>query len=236
MTPTRLDKHLAALLGCSRGDARQYIEGGWVRVDGETVDAPQHPIDGQQVALAPGARLGAVEPATLLLHKPAGIDSEAAVALATPASRSALDSLAQAVLKRHFHRLVVPMPLDAEASGLLVLTQDPRARRRLTEDAAHLEQEFIVEVEGTLPPYGLAQLSRGGLDDNGWPLPPCKVSWQSEQRLRFAIKQVRPGQLQRMCAQVGLRVLGLRRLRIGRVGLAKMDVGSWRYLPPDGRF
>ncbi|MCD9026659.1 rRNA pseudouridine synthase [Luteimonas sp. BDR2-5] len=236
MTPIRLDKHLAALLGCSRGDARQYIEGGWVRVDGETVDAPQHPIDGQQVVLAPDARLGEVAPATLLLHKPAGIDSEAAIALATPASRSGLDMLDQAVLRRHFHRLAAPMPLDAEASGLLVLTQDHRARRRLTEDTAHLEQEYIVEVEGTLPPYALAQLSRGGLDDNGWPLPPCKVSRQSEQRLRFAIKQVRPGQLQRMCAQVGLRAVGIKRLRIGRIGLAKMDVGTWRYLPPGERF
>ncbi len=236
MPQIRLDKHLAALLDCSRADARQYIEGGWVRVDGEVVDAPQHPVEHESVVLAPGARLGDAEPATLLLHKPAGLSIEAAIALATPATRSVLDSVDQQVLKRHFHHLDVPMPLEDDASGLLVLTQDHRARRRLTEDAALLEQEYVVEIVGTLGPYGLSQLALGGQDANGWPIPPCKVSWQSEQRLRFAIKHVRPGQLQGMCERAGLQVVNIKRLRIGRVGLAKMDVGTWRYLPADGRF
>ncbi|MFP3813572.1 S4 domain-containing protein, partial [Bacillus sp. SIMBA_005] len=84
-------KHLAALLDCSRADARQYIEGGWVLVEGEVVDAPQHPVEDESVVLAPGARLGDTEPATLLLHKPAGLDIAAAIALATPATRSPLD-------------------------------------------------------------------------------------------------------------------------------------------------
>ena len=68
--PIRLDKHVAAVFGCSRGEAQQYIEGGWVSVDGVVVEEPQAPITGQQVSLAADAVLGQAEPATLLLNKP----------------------------------------------------------------------------------------------------------------------------------------------------------------------
>ena len=67
-------------------------------------------------------------------------------------------------------------------------------------------------------------------------LPPCKVSWQNETRLRFAIKAVQGGQLRAMCEQVGLEVVSIRRLRIGRISLGKLPVGQWRYLAAGERF
>jgi len=127
------------------------------------------------------------------------------------------------------------MPLDDDASGLVVLSQDGRVWRRLSEDADSIEQEFIVDVQGELAPYGLARLC-DGLLYQGRALPPRKASWQNEDRLRFAIKAVRPGQLRDMCAQVGLQALAIRRIRIGRVPLSKMPPGQWRYLPVGERF
>ena len=234
--PIRLDRHLAAQLACSRGDAQRYIEGGWVTVEGRVVEEPQAPVAaGQHVELHPQARLEAIEPATLLLHKPTGIDARAAVALAVPAHRAVDDPSATRMLQRHFHGLEPLMPLEAEASGLLVLSQDPRVRRRLLEDHRLIEQEFLVEVAGATGPYTLARLSQG-LAYRGRPLPRCKVSWQNEVRLRFAIKDVQPGQLRDMCAQVGLEAVAVRRLRIGRIPLAKLPVGQWRYLPVGERF
>jgi len=233
--PTRLDKRVAELVGCSRAEAQQYIEGGWVLVDGEVVEEPQAPVTNQKLELAAGARLEPIEPATLLLHKPAGLHDEEAAARVTPETRSAVDSSEVRMLKRHFHRLAPLMPLDAEASGLLVLTQDGRVRRRLTEDHALIEQEFVVEVAGNIAPYGMARLAHG-LHYRGRALAPCKVSWQNETRLRFAIKGVQPGQLRHMCQEVGLDVVSIRRLRIGRIGLSKMPVGEWRYLPVGERF
>ena len=88
---------------------------------------------------------------------------------------------------------------------------------------------------GVFAPYGLARL-RHGLSYRGRALPPCQVSWQNEVRLRFALKGVQPGQLRDVCRQVGLEVVAIRRLRIGRVSLAKMPVGAWRYLPVGERF
>ncbi|MEO6519083.1 MAG: rRNA pseudouridine synthase [Pseudoxanthomonas sp.] len=233
--PVRLAKRVAELAGCSRREADQYIQGGWVTVDGEVIDAPQHPITTQEVLIDPEADLEAAEPATLLLHKPAGVAFEAVPKLATADTRTQGDDPSIRVLKRHFVRLTPLMPMDDEASGLVVLSQDGRVWRRLSEDADLIEQEFVVEVSGELAPYGLSRLCDGMLYQ-GRALPRAKVSWQNEDNLRFAIKAVRPGQLQHMCAQVGLDVLSIRRIRIGRIPLSKMPVGEWRYLPVGEKF
>jgi 23S rRNA pseudouridine2604 synthase len=117
----------------------------------------------------------------------------------------------------------------------MVLTQDGRVWRRLTEDADEIEHEYVVEVAGEIAPYGLTRLNHG-LSVRGRALPPCKVSWQNEFRLRFAIKAAQPGQIPDMCAQVGLQVVAMRRLRIGRIPLGKLPVGEWRYLPAGEKF
>ena len=237
--PVRLAKRVADLARCSRIEAEQYIKGGWVSVDGRVVGDPAHPVSTETVELDPAAELEAVEPATVLLHKPVGYDTisgrKAAAALVRPDTRWADDPSGVRLLERHFHRLTPLVPLDSEASGLMVLTQDGRVWRRLTEDGDEIEQEFVVEVSGDIAPYGLRRLNHG-LRYNGRALPPCKVSWQNEIRLRFALKGVQGGQLRDMCAQVGLEVVAIRRLRIGKVPLAKMPVGTWRYLPVGERF
>ena len=237
--PVRLAKRVAELAACSRADAEQYIRNGWVAVDGRVIENPAHPVDGEEVTLDDTARLEAVEPATVLLHKPVGYDTisgrKAAAALVRPDTRWADDPSGVRLLERHFHRLTPLVPLDSEASGLMVLTQDGRVWRRLTEDGDGIEQEFLVEVSGDIAPYGLRRLNHG-LRYNGRALPACKVSWQNEIRLRFALKGVQGGQLRDMCAQVGLEVVAIRRLRIGKVPLAKMPVGTWRYLPVGEKF
>ncbi|WP_300618757.1 rRNA pseudouridine synthase [Dokdonella sp.] len=235
----RLAKRVAALAHCSRAEAERYIESGWVSVDGVVVEKPQHLVSTETVTLDPEARLEAEEPATVLLHKPVGFDtisgSHPAAALVTPATRWTDDASGVRLLKRHFVRLTPLVPLDRDGSGLMVLTQDGRVWRRLTEDHDEIEQEFVVEVRGEIAPYGLHRLNHG-LSYQGRALPPCKVSWQNEVRLRFAIKAVQGGQLRDMCAQVGLEVVAIRRIRIGKISLGKMPAGSWRYLPVGERF
>lgn len=237
--PVRLAKRVAELAACSRSDAEHYIKNGWVRVNGRVVEDPAQPVSTEEVTLDEEARPDAVEPATILLHKPVGYDTisgnNPATALVQPAMRWADDPSGVRLLSRHFHRLTPLVPLDAEASGLIVLTQDGRVWRRLSEDGDAIEQEYVVEVSGDIAPYGLRKLNHG-LRYNGRALPPCKVSWQNEVRLRFALKGVQGGQLRDMCAQVGLEVVSIRRLRIGKISLAKMPVGSWRYLPVGERF
>ena len=230
---------MSDLARCSRIEAEQYIKGGWVSVDGRVVEDPAHPVTTETVTIDPAAQLEAVEPAAILRHKPGGSATvsgrKAAAGLVQPETRWDEDPSGVRLLERHFNRLTPLVPLDAEASGLMVLTQDGRVWRRLTEDGDEIEQEFVVEVSGEIGPYGLRKLNHG-LHYNGRALPPCKVSWQNEIRLRFALKGVQGGQLRDMCKQVGLEVVAIRRLRIGKVSLAKMPVGVWRYLPAGERF
>ena len=190
--PVRLAKHVAAMVPCSRREAEQYIEGGWVRVDGVVIEEPHFRVTDQKVELDPGASTAALEPVTLLLHKPAGIAYEEAQRLLVPANRASEDASGIRTVKRHFAQLAGLVPLPSQASGLAVYSQDRRIVRKLTEDALHIEQELVAEVSGQIAPGGLALLCHG-LVFEGRPLPPVKASWQNEQRLRFAVKGIPPG-------------------------------------------
>jgi len=242
--PVRLAKRLAEMLSCSRREAEQYIEGGWVTVDGVTVEEPQFRVLDQAIALDKDASLSALAPVTLLLHKPAGYEAGPdgrALSLApllSAATRSPADNSGIRPLKKHFSSAELVTPLATPASGLVVLTQDWRVVRKLREDARVIEHEVVVDVSGDIKPGGLERLNRvnHGFTFNGMPLPPAKVSWQSETRLRFALKGEVPGQIAYMCESVGLRVQGMKRLRIGRVAMSQLQPGQWRYLLPHERF
>lgn len=238
--PVRLSKRLAALLPCSRSDAEQYIEDGWVRVDGRVVVEPHFRVTHERVELDPKATLQAPTPVTLLLHKPAGHESPQHL-LAAPSHWQA-DPAGLRVLPRHFNHLTPAWALEAAASGLLVYTQDWRVARKLTEDAHLLEVEVMVEVQGEVAPDTLQALQ--GLPparDPGAPRPPLiKASLNSSRdgrsRLRFAIKGWRLGLIAELCERAGLQILSMQRLRIGRVSLAQLPPGQWRYLQPHERF
>jgi 23S rRNA pseudouridine2604 synthase len=230
----RLAKRVAELKGCSRREAEQYIEGGWVKVDGRVVEEPQFRVLEQAIEIDPSASLMALLPITILLHKAAGAQPEVA-----PGQRAADDPSGIRALKRHFAHLVAPAPLPREASGLVVLSQDGRILRKLTEDAAIIEQELMAQVEGEVSPDQLRRLCHG-LSFDRQPLPPAKVSVNSsseaESRLRFALKGLSPEHVPGMCGAVGLKLLALKRIRIGRVPLGQLPVGQWRYLMAHERF
>ena len=230
--PIRLAKRLAEMLPCSRREAEQYIEGGWVKVDGVVVEEPQFRVLHQSIALSKDASLLAPTAVTLLLHKPAGCEADLQQATHSPDGRSGIKPL-----KKHLAAELVT-PLSLPASGLVVFTDDWRVSRKLREDAATLEHEVVVEVAGSIQPGGLERLNRmdHGFTFNGKLLPPAKVSWQSEARLRFALKGEQPGQIAYFCESVGLSVIGMKRLRLGRVALSGLAVGQWRYLLPTERF
>ncbi len=227
--PVRLAKRVIALTGCSRREAEQYIEGGWVRVDGVVIERPQFMVGEQALDIDPAATLAPPEPATLVWNQPTGLDiqSDTVSAQITPLTRWPDDPSGVRPLHRHLIGLRALLPLPAQASGLLIFSQDWRVVRRLTDDRARIEQEFVVEVEGHLNAEGLQRLNRGAH---------ARVSWQSDQHLRFACKGTTADQLQALCAEVGLRVIGVKRLRVGRIPLARLPAGQWRYMAPAERF
>lgn len=240
----RLSKVVAALKRCSRRAAEQYIAEGWVQVDGQRADEPQVRVHArQQVQIDPAARLQLALAATFLVNKPAGVEistvADAAAAWLTEAAHWQADASGIRRSRAHLGGLQVLLPLPVQASGLCVVSQDFRVVRKLTEDAAFMEQELLADVAGTPAPGGLERLGPGTnkpLVRHGRPLPPARVSWQSEGRLRFAVKGIAPGNVAWMCAQIGLELTALRRIRIGRVPMAGLPLGQWCYLPAGVRF
>ena len=232
----RLAKRLAGMVPCSRSEAERYIEGGWVTVDGVVVEEPQFRVLNQTIVLSKDATLLGSNAVTILLHKPAGREpvlADLSLGKQSPDDRSGIRPL-----KKHFASAELITPLAAAASGLVVFTDDWRVARKLREDANVMEHEVLVEVSGSIKPGGLERLNRTdhGFTFNGVLLPPAKVSWQSEARLRFALKGERPGQVAYFCESVGLKVEAMKRIRIGRVPLSGLQPGQWRFLLAHERF
>ncbi|CAM8636981.1 RsuA 16S rRNA uridine-516 pseudouridylate synthase and related pseudouridylate synthases [Comamonadaceae bacterium] len=257
-TGERLSKRVMALKDCSRKEAEQYIEGGWVQVNGVVVEEPQHRVDLETITMDPNASLMELTPVTLLLNKPAGhtdgLEELAPVragsparngapgrkappanarALLTPAHHWDGDPTDTRVLKRHFNHLEADVELENGATGLVVFTQDWRTTRKLTEDMSTMEHEFLVEVKGEVEPEALKPIGYA-LKDERLDLPQVKVSVNSttpeSSRLRFAIKGSHPGLIAFLCEKAGLQILGMKRIRLGRVALSDLPVGQWRYL------
>ena len=256
----RLAKRLAAQANCSRSQAEQYIEGGWVRVDGQLVESVgARVLPHQKIELDKDASLAALEEVTILMHKPVGYESgegrNPALLLLDPAKQSIDPNLAGGAgaatrfLQRHFTNLTPTTPLPVDSSGLIVFTQDFRIARKLIDDADRVEQECLVQIDGKRALEGPCTedlLYRAidrlchGLSFNGVPLPLIKVSLaqqsETETWLRFAFKGIRPGQIPQMIERVGLRLLAIKRIRIGRIPMGDLAVGEWRYLPTYKRF
>ncbi len=229
--PVRLAKRLAELVPCSRREAELYIEGGYVTVDGVVVEEPQHKVSEQKIELHPAAVLTPAEPITILFHQSPGHDASDI----STGNRAADDESGIHALKRHFSKLSPTLPLEINASGLRVLTQDWRVTRKLVDNAVTVEQEYIVEFTGELSDSALKQLGHQQAR-NGRPMPPAKVSRQSEQRLRFALKGIQPGQIAWLCENAGLKLVAMKRIRIGRIAMSRLLPGQWRYLSPVERF
>ena len=255
-TGERLSKRIAALVPCSRAEAEQYIEGGWVRVDGKVVEEPQFRVLHQAITIDPNATLLDQPPVTLLLHKPADwVDgTEESLAklnrqtrrngfndartLLVAAKHMAKDPSGIRLLQRHLKQLSAMVPLENAASGLIVFTQDWRIERKLEEDMGAMEHEVMVDVKGEVSDQALRLLNR--LQDSDADLPQTKVSLNSntEDRstLRFAIKGAHRGLIAHLCERAQLEILEMHRIRLGRVSLRGLPVGQWRFLAPGERF
>ncbi len=241
--PVRLSKRLSDMVGCSRREAELYIEGGWVRVDGQVVETPQFKVQEQNVELDAKARLEPASAVTLVLHKPADYDWDEG---RRPASRLLLehthwpdDHHAPRLLKRHLTNQICVTPLERAASGMLVFTQDWRVQRKLVQDAALVENEVIVDVTGDVSPERLQRLNRAPvIDGRAMVASKVSISRQSESvtGLRFAVKGSRPGQIAQMCEAAGLQVVAMKRIRVGRIAMAALPLGQWRFLAPFERF
>ncbi len=239
----RLSKRMSEMGLCSRREADEWIENGWVKVDGKVVDVLGVRVSPfAQIEIAKAAAQHQSEQVTILLNKPLGYVSGQAEDGHTPASvlikpenRWADDPSGTMFKPGHLRGLAPAGRLDIDSTGLIVFTQDGRVAKHLIGSHSEVEKEYLVRVEGKLDDAGM-KLLQHGLELDGVKLKPARVSWQNEDQLRFVLREGRKRQIRRMCELVGLGVTGLKRVRSGSVMLGSLPVGQWRYLRGDEKF
>ena len=249
----RLSKRIMQLRDCSRREAEQYIEAGFVRVDGVVVQEPQFRVTTQNVAVDAHASLLNLLSVTLILNKPVGwtdgleplptqkpVMRPAAVGrgaplraprgpqnvrtLLTAEHHSKHDHSGVRFMKSHLTKLDASVPLEYEASGLVAFTQDFRVQRKLMEDMAFIEQELIVDVCGEVLPEGLRPIERA-MRDERLRLPDFKISVGSANPERSKLRLAVKG------SQLGLapylcELAGLEILALRRIRLGRVSLGD----------
>ncbi len=243
MEKVRVSKLMSQQGLCSRREADSYIERGWVLVDGVPVtELGTRVFPNQKITLAKAAQSRQEASVTILLNKPMGYVSAQpekgylpAVTLVTPESRFKGDRSPLQYSPVHLRGLAPAGRLDIDSTGLLVLTQDGRIAKQLIGENSGMEKEYLVRVEGSLSAENLARLNFGlALDSQA--LKRADVGWQNKDQLRFVLREGKKRQIRRMCELVGLAVTGLKRVRIGKIMLADLPDGQWRYLRSDEHF
>ncbi|HUH59671.1 MAG TPA: pseudouridine synthase [Candidimonas sp.] len=243
MEKIRISKLMAERGLCSRREADAYIERGWVRVDGVIVsELGTKAFPDQKITLEKQAQRRQTARVTILLNKPVGYVSgqaeqgyRPAVSLISAATRYKADKSPLRFEATHLRGLAPAGRLDIDSQGLLVLTQDGRIARQLINDDSEIEKEYLVRVQGKLGANGM-KLLHHGLTLDGQQLLPARVEWQNEDQLRFILQEGKKRQIRRMCEQVGLKVVGLKRVRMGRIMLGDLPPGQWRYLKDNEHF
>jgi 23S rRNA pseudouridine2604 synthase len=239
--PLRLSKRMSELGLCSRREADDWIAKGWVKVDGQVIaELGSKVLPHQKITIERQAQAEQSRRVTVLINKPIGFVSgqaedgyKPAVTLVRPENRWAEDKLPLQFSAAQLKSLVPAGRLDIDSTGLLILTQDGRIAKTLIGEDTSVEKEYLVRVKYTkgakLPEHELKRLNHG-LTLDGKALLPAKVRWQNEDQLCFILREGKKRQIRRMCEMVGLQVLALKRVRIGRVKLGNLPLGQWRYL------
>ena len=227
----------------SRREADEWIARGWVLVDGVRVtELGTKILPTQKITVERAAQAQQNQRVTILLNKPIGFVSgqaedgyKPASTLITAASRWQEDKTPLAFHPRQMNGLAPAGRLDIDSAGLIVFTQDGRIARQLIGEDSNIEKEYLVRVAGRLSEADLMRLNHG-LSLDGKALKPARVAWQNADQLRFILKEGKKRQIRRMCELVGLKTLGLKRVRIGQIMLGNLPEGQWRYLAANERF
>ena len=237
----RLSKLMAERGICSRREADSLIERGLVLVNGEKITQLGTKVDPDvRITLEREGLREQNNLVTILLNKPLGYVSGQpepgkipAIRLVTPENqhKPGTRKLRQGDLKG----LAVTGRLDIDSKGLLVFTQDGRIAKKIIGEDSKIEKEYLVRVEGEITEGKIARL-RHGLELDGEKLREARVERLNETQLRFVLREGKKRQIRRMCELVELQVVGLKRVRVGRVVLGDLPEGTWRFLDKDESF
>jgi 23S rRNA pseudouridine2605 synthase len=216
----RLAKYLAHAGIASRRSADQLIAAGKVRVGGEVVKDPARDVDESSEVAVEGKRVSPEPREVWAVNKPKGVVSTAR----EPGRRRAVTQLVDSP-----RRLYPVGRLDADSTGLILLTNDGELANRLTHPRYEVLKNYRVEILRPPADRDLEQLRRGVELDDG-PTAPARARRTAERVIEISIHEGRNRQVRRMAEAVGNEVVGLERVRLGSLELGELRRGEARRL------
>ncbi len=223
----RLAKFLAHAGVASRRASEWLIASGRVEVDGDRVTDPARDVGAANRVALDGRELELESAEHHLLNKPVGVVSTAS----DPQGRQKVTDLVESRA-----RLYPVGRLDADSSGLIILTNDGELASRLMHPSYQVPKTYLASVSGHPSDDDLKMLRDGvGLDDGATAPAAVVVADRSERStlLELTIHEGRKRQVRRMCDSIGHRVITLERRRIGTLELGDLGVGRSRRLTDD---
>lgn len=227
----RLNKAIAAAGLCSRRKADELILAGQVRINGTLEENPaRRVLPGDRIAVNDRELAAVQEYYYLLLHKPV----QTVCTVNDPEGRPTVMAYLPPEV-RHL-RLYPVGRLDYFSEGLLLLTNDGELAQRLTHPRHHQPKTYEVLIRGSVPETALAVMRRGMRLDEGQALLPVDVEAKTAENgntlLRMVLRQGVNRQIRRMCRDLGLTILCLRRVAQGPLALGSLKPGAARALAP----
>jgi 23S rRNA pseudouridine2605 synthase len=223
-----LDRVLSKAGIGSRSEARSWIRGRRVRVNGHVVENPDLWIDlNRDKILFDGKPLEPARKRYILLYKPKGY----LTSYGDPENRPTVYDLIGDV-----GTWVAPVGrLDLETSGLLILTNDNDFAEQMTNPEFHIPKTYQVKA-ATLLSKEQMEMLRSGVELSDGRTRGAMVHHLRDTgkntHLEITITEGRNRQVRRMLEAVDSKVLGLERTAIGRIRMGELHVGKWRELNP----
>ncbi len=224
--PMRLAKFLAGAGVASRRASETIIAAGRVTVDGQTITDPATDVDEHNVIMVDGSRIGeaVTELVVYAVNKPAGVVSTAS----DTHGRPTVVSLVKTPL-----RLYPVGRLDADTTGLILLTNDGALAHRLMHPSFEVDKTYRAVVAKPPVRYDAIDRLRAGVTLDDGKTAPARVTRVKPDTLEITIHEGRKRQVKRMCDAVGHRVLKLERIRFGPLRLGDLKPGQSRRLTSD---
>jgi 23S rRNA pseudouridine2605 synthase len=216
----RLAKYLAHGGVASRRKAEEIVAKGVVTVGGEIVTDPARDVDDGSDVRVNGAPVGAERREVWVVNKPAGVVSTAR----EPGERRAVVELVDSRA-----RLYPVGRLDADSTGLLLLTNDGALANRLTHPRYEVAKTYRARLAKSVREAELTSL-RDGVELEDGPTAPAEVRQVSEREIEIVLRQGRNRQARRMVEAVGNRVVALQRIGFGPLRLGRLHEGDSRRL------
>ena len=218
----RLNAYLARAGIASRRGSDDLIKEGRVKVNDEPGQLNTYVHAGDRVEVD-GEPVAAQQLTYVLLNKPAGTVTTAS----DPQGRPTVVQLVDDVPER-----IVPVGrLDADTTGVLLLTNDGALAHRLAHPRYGVDKVYEVDVEGEPDDVALRRLAEGVELDDGLTAP-AEVRRLAPSKIELTLHEGRKHQVKRMCAAVGHPVRRLHRSRYAGLTVADVEQGRWRELDP----